>query len=667
MHPLLRTASLLILLSLLAWGCGQYQGGEFQPNALPQLSASTLDQYADTSIIMPRLSGLSSPSAQVDSLLHYAEWTKNTAENASLFYAQYAYDLATEHNWAEPRGMSANRLAWSKGKQARFGEDLEDAMVDARISKRLLADHPNPFWEADLHNLFGYLFNQMGQRDSAKYHFTTALQLAPRLANTPDLVQWNQAMILHNLGATCSLADSLEELSYYQRSDSLFASLENWENRSRLWLDWANYSFSIEGDFRKADSLLRFCIAYGEASNDIDILQKAAQTRGYLFKNRFAKSRDTLDFQTAVAALRRNLALPGGNAYYSYQVLGYLYQYSWAFDIDETHLDSAILHYKYALEGAHQEGGIGIMKDVSSDLSLLYPYNPAAFEDESIGQLLHRNYSGVVDTITNHAKSAYQRINAVEQRDLRISAATKRRNQLLISGFILLVLGGFAIIALQRQQNRRLRAEMSALRAQINPHFMSNSLNAIEHLVNQGENRAASKYLVKFSRLSRQILNSSADGIISLDKELATLKNFLALEQLRFSDKLTYDIKVHPDIDPIEVAFPAMLLQPYIENAIWHGIKPKEDGGHIQINVSREGKFLRCVVEDNGIGREAAQKRKEQSVLKQKSMGMDITQQRLRSLGRIKGKALMIEDLKHIDGSPSGTRIILTLPYKQLD
>ncbi|MEO0874227.1 MAG: histidine kinase, partial [Bacteroidota bacterium] len=405
----------------------------------------------------------------------------------------------------------------------------------------------------------------------------------------------------------------------------------------------------------------------GEASNDLDMLKDAFQRRGDIYKKRFSRTKDTSDFSTAARQLHIRLQLGGNGTYRSHQLLGNLYQYSWVFNIDESHLDSAIHHNKLALEGARQEGGIGIMQDVSINLSRLYPFKEEAFQDESIGRLLHRNYSGVVDTLTSYAKSAYQRINEVEQRDQRISAATKRKNQLIISGFVLLFIGGFAIIALQRQQNRRLRAEMSALRAQINPHFMSNSLNAIEHLVNQGENRAASKYLVKFSRLSRQILNSSAEGIVSLEKELATLKNFLALEQLRFSDKLTYDIQVAEEVDANMVAFPAMLLQPYIENAIWHGIKPKEDGGHIQVNIDKEGKTLRCVVEDNGIGREAAQKRKEQSVLKQKSMGMDITQRRLRSLGRVNGKPMLIEDLTNTDGSAAGTRIILKLPYKKLE
>ena len=664
MRPLTQTLAALTTLIVLIWGCERYQGSAFRPNDLEVLTTDQLSSYADTAATMAKLRQLPNKSKQVDSLLHFAEWTKRHDEEASLYYAQQAYDIATDQNWDIPRGISANRLAWSKGQRARYGEDVEDAMVDARISKRLLSKHPDPFWEADLHNLFGYLFNLKGQRDSAKYYFKEALHLAARLATRPELVKWNKAMILHNLATTCSLADSLEELSYYQQSDSLFQELENWENRSRLWLDWATFYVVSQRKYEKADSLLRFCLAYGEAANDPDVLSRAYGNRGYLFRRRFNRNQDLADFSTAVDQLRKSLAVQQNNTYRSHQLLGNVFQDSWAYDISEAHLDSAILHYKIALEEAREEGGIDIMKNVSYDISQLYPYKPEAFEDEPIGMFLHRNYNGVVDTITSYAKAAYQRINKVEQRDLKVSAANKRRNQLLLSGFLLLVLGAIATIALQRQQNRRLRAEMSALRAQINPHFISNSLNAIENLVNRGENRAASKYLVRFSRLSRQILAGSDSGIVSLEQELATLKNFLLLEQLRFSDKLTYDIEISSDLEPTQVAFPAMLLQPYIENAIWHGIKPKEEGGHVKVFVERDQKILRCIVEDNGIGRAAAQKQKEQSVLKQKSMGMKITQQRLRALGRVKGKALEIEDLTHADGSAAGTRIIIQLPYK---
>ena len=659
-----------ILLLLLLYSCGQYRGSDFEPQLLRQLTEEELKVYADTSLMLDRIKVMESPSQQVDSLLHFAEWVKNYDEEATLRYAQLAYDISTENNWNIPRGISANRLAWSKSNRIRYGEDTEGAMVDALISKRLLDGYKYPYWEEDISNLLGCLYIRKGNRDSARYYFIKALELNPKLQIEPAIAQKSRAMILHNLGSTFNGTDSLRQQYYYEQSDSLFQDLNNWENRTRLWLDWAIYYIDYPGVYQKADSLLNFCLSYGQANNDQNLLAKAHYLKGYLFQKKFYISADTAHFNLAVQQLKKSLEFSQDESYRIYQMLGKVFQDSWAEDIDESHADSAIYYYKQALIGARKEGGIRAMANTSEELAYLYSYDNGVHQaalGEKIGPFLDKSYKGAVYTITENAKAAYQRINKVELRDLRVSAANKRKDQQLISIISLLSVGVFFVIFLQRLQNRRLKAEMVALRAQINPHFMSNSLNAIEHLVNTGEARKASKYLVHFSRLTRQILNGSANSVISLSQELKTLKHFLALEQLRFSDKLNFNIECDPSIPTEKVATPALILQPYVENAILHGIKPKPEGGHINIRITREDNILKFVIEDNGIGREAARKLKETSVLKQqKSMGMDITQQRLKLLGRIKGPALEIEDLYHDDGTPTGTRVILRQPFKPL-
>jgi two-component sensor histidine kinase len=655
------------LLFLLLYSCNRYEGGSFEPAQLSLLSTKELERYADTSRILTHLSTFSNPSKKVDSLLHYAEWVKNYREDISLFYAQMAYDIATENNWSIPRAFSANRLAWSKGNKARFGEDLEDAMVDAMISKRLLADYPDPYWEADINNLFGFLHSKGGEQDSARHYFNKALELAPKLAAQPELVEWNRAMILHNLAATYVGEDPVKELEYYERSDSIFQQLDNKDNQTRLWLDLAQYYTVSRWEPEFADSLLLYCLDYGESNKDIDLLGKAYQFRGFLYQQKFFYFEKENDFNVALKMLRKSLELPLQDAYFSYELLGSCFHDSWAIDVDESHADSAIYYYKLALENASKAGSIAVMQSIGHDLFKLYRYDNYLHKDAlqvSIDSFLDSNYKTVVDTITLNAKTAYQRINEVEQRDLRLSTTIKRRNQQVASLAIVLTLLVLFIIFLQRLQNRRLKAEMSALRAQINPHFISNSLNAIENLVNKGNTRAASKYLVHFSRLSRHILNGSASGVVSLAQELKTLKHFLALEQLRFSDKLSYDIEIDPSVDTEAVIIPSMIFQPYVENAIWHGIKPKSEGGHINVFVTKEEKILKCIITDNGIGREEAARRKAVSLIKQKSMGMQITKDRLKSMGKVSGPALQIEDLYAKDGTAAGTKVILRFPYK---
>ena len=352
----------------------------------------------------------------------------------------------------------------------------------------------------------------------------------------------------------------------------------------------------------------------------------------------------------------------------TYQMIGATFHYMSANDAIRPNNDSAAYYYKLAILNAREKGAESNLKSASANLTILCA-KPKEINCETIlGDkaliFINTNYSALLDTITTHSKSAFQRINKVEQRDIRVSADNKRRIQLYIGIIIFGITGALFLILFQGQQNRRLKAEMKALRAQINPHFISNSLNAIESLVNLGNAKAAAKYLVHFSRLSRQILNGSRTATTSLSEELKTLKHFLALEQLRFRDKLTYETAVAEDINQDLVLVPAMILQPYVENSIWHGIKPKQTGGKVFIQVQKVGKKLRCIVEDNGIGRAAADKMQKASVLQHKSMGMQITEERLKGMGRIKGSQVKIEDLMDELGKPCGTRVILQFPYK---
>ena len=190
---------------------------------------------------------------------------------------------------------------------------------------------------------------------------------------------------------------------------------------------------------------------------------------------------------------------------------------------------------------------------------------------------------------------------------------------------------------------------MDALRAQINPHFMSNSLNAIENLVNMGKSQDASKYLIHFSRFTRRILTGSRHAVISLKDELKTLEHFLALEQLRFRDKLTYDIQVAPDVESDQVRIPshgsATLCGKF--HHPWHQTQTNRRAYSNQSRKART-RVLQCQIIDDGIGREKSRAMKKASVFQHKSMGMQITEDRLKAMGKIKGARVHIDDLTNM-------------------
>ncbi len=208
--------------------------------------------------------------------------------------------------------------------------------------------------------------------------------------------------------------------------------------------------------------------------------------------------------------------------------------------------------------------------------------------------------------------------------------------------------------------------EMQALRAQMNPHFIFNSLNSINSFILKNQRTEATEYLTKFSRLIRMMLHSSASAAVSLAEDLAALQLYMELESLRFEEKFDFKIECDPDLDPDFIHVPPMLLQPYVENAIWHGLMLKKEKGNLWVNINREGNDLICTVTDNGIGRKKAAEFKSISKDEHKSMGMRITADRIALLHQQNQEkaSVRITDLVFPDGSPGGTEVVIKIPVR---
>jgi hypothetical protein len=206
--------------------------------------------------------------------------------------------------------------------------------------------------------------------------------------------------------------------------------------------------------------------------------------------------------------------------------------------------------------------------------------------------------------------------------------------------------------------------EMQALRSQMNPHFIFNSLNSINRFILQNNKSQASEYLTKFSRLVRLILQNSQAAFISLESELESLGLYLALEALRFDYHFDYTIDVEDDLDLSVIKLPPMIIQPYIENAIWHGLMHKREKGHLVIQLRQENESLLCRIIDDGIGRKKAAELRSKSASSHKSMGMRITADRMAILQEEKQTDCYIEinDLVLADGTAGGTEVTLKIP-----
>lgn len=202
--------------------------------------------------------------------------------------------------------------------------------------------------------------------------------------------------------------------------------------------------------------------------------------------------------------------------------------------------------------------------------------------------------------------------------------------------------------------------KISALRAQMNPHFIFNSLNSIQHLIIANKREAAVKYLNKFSLLMRNLLETSIEKSIVLSEEINLLRKYLELESLRFDHSFTYTIEVDASLNPDLIEVPMLVVQPFVENALVHGLLPKKEGVKtLRVGFKKENNILICEVEDNGIGRQASQNSITYLKSKKKSRGIEITSKRLSIQNPFIENQITFEDLVDESGAAIGTKVII--------
>jgi LytS/YehU family sensor histidine kinase len=194
----------------------------------------------------------------------------------------------------------------------------------------------------------------------------------------------------------------------------------------------------------------------------------------------------------------------------------------------------------------------------------------------------------------------------------------------------------------------------------MNPHFIFNALNSVNQFISQNDERTANKFLSEFSRLMRLVLENSQEDFITLQKEEEIISLYVKLEHYRFRDKFDYTIRVDEDINKEIVVLPPMLIQPYIENAVWHGLRYSETKGLLDISMSKNKGGLTVVITDNGIGRKKSGELKTENQKKHNSTGLKNIQDRLQILNTVYKThyEVVIEDLHN----STGTRVIISLP-----
>jgi tetratricopeptide (TPR) repeat protein len=278
---------------------------------------------------------------------------------------------------------------------------------------------------------------------------------------------------------------------------------------------------------------------------------------------------------------------------------------------------------------------------------------------------LYRDFLGKLPNLVSKDRSLIdnkiledteQRISQLEkERELKDELIRKKNvfNYSLIGALILLTgLIIFIFRTLKKVQTKNKKIALQSLRREMNPHFIFNSLNSVNHFIATNNELEANQYLTKFSKLMRGVMENSTEDFIPFQQELDLLQNYLALEKTRFADKFDYEIEVDEDLNMQNLQIPGMLIQPFLENAIWHGLRYRTEKGLLKLSFEKNGSDLKILIEDNGIGIEESKKQKTQHQKTREGRGMKNTLERIQLLNDLYKKDITcsVKDKENING-----------------
>ncbi len=521
-------------------------------------------------------------------------------------------------------------------------------------------------------NMLGVVYRRMDAIRSALDYHKEALDLADA-QSTPSLEIQKSIAVSQNSMGNIYLALKQYDLALEQFQKSLKVEIRL-DNRLGLAINNHNIGYAKEkkGLIDEALEHYQQSLVYNnEINSDIGrVICYNSIGKIYIIQE---------DYETALPIINQALekAIKVNDQYYiasSYLNLGLIQLKKNQLETSKTNLEKALtISEEYNLKTSKIEAYeyLSELHEKTGDLNgaLAYYKDHIKLEETLTNE---RNLQYVNDLIIKYEsekKNNQIKELANENEIVKLKLAQNKRT------LILSLLGGFlvAIILFVLHRQRQLRnekriitLEQEMLRNQMNPHFIFNSLNSIKLYIINNEKENAVYYLNKFSKLIRKILVASTEKEISLEDELETMALYMNIENIRFSNEIAYRVDVAPEINTSIIKVPSLILQPFLENAIWHGLSTKSDNKEIHLTVKRkDSNHVSIFITDNGIGRNASQKIKNDKKLKRQSVGIDITKARLENFAKNFNDDYKLEIIDLYDnGKPSGTTIVLNIPTR---
>ena len=544
--------------------------------------------------------------------VHYHEMALEVAEKGELIEFKIA---SLNMLGAAYRGNEAIKAALDYHQEAlKLAESIEQPSLDVQRSINTAISG------------IGVIYQTLEQYDLAIDYFKRSLDYDEKLQNNEGLAL-NYRLIGECLEATGELEESL---NYYNTSLDINKTVGS--ERINIVSTYGIAHVYIHQDkLPEALELLESILPAAEKMGDQEILSAVYIHMGWVLR-RLKQYDQALGYLTRAREISAEYQLLGNN-FQANTFLHDLYK-------DMGQYERALEYYREA---------DGVRRAISNDRNRRYVYD-------------------VISRAESEKRSNQLEMLAKENEIVKLRLR-RNKNTLLVSA-LLLSLFTLILYILYRQyqlksDKKMLTLEQSMLRSQMNPHFLFNSLNSIKLYIINNQTNNAVHYLNKFSKLVRKILEASSLKEIPLAEELETVELYMNIENIRFSNEIQFDIEIDEDIDPHLIRIPSLILQPFLENALWHGLSSKEGEKVVSLHISngQEG-IIEISISDNGIGREEAERLKERKVLKRKSVGIDITRERLDNFSKDYQNSFDVKiiDLFNGSGKAAGTKVVLQIP-----
>lgn len=591
----------------------------------------------------------------------------------------------------------------------------DTSIVFAEKALDLAKKIPNRRGEGMALNMIAISMNNLSRTDSAKKYYEQALHIFETTHDTMGMMH-----LYNNLGnLTSNTGDYSTSIHYYLKVLNLAESSQKKElialasnNLAIIYFDWSKYDLALDfykkslGILGQLNDTMKMAALfnnigelYRETNQHDSALSNYQKALGLAFRSRNQKSMMNAYLNLGDAMKLRNMDQEAF-AYYrlaSEQAREIKSDYGIAYaNIQQAEL--------YLAENNSAKGGQSAMEG----LRLAQKLKHVKLEKEAHFQLFryyettgnyqaalshHLEFTNLKDTLFNqssrkeiirlqtefetekkereiaqlNAEKATQELEIDRQKSLRIITTLIALTLLSGAAFFHSRSRVKQLAEKNKLEKQKYEVEQKLLRVQINPHFIFNSLNSIQGFMLGNNIGAAQSFLGKFAQLIRLILENSRKSLVSVEDEINTLQLNLELEQMRFANKFTFGFEIDENIDMANTYIPPMLIQPFVENALIHGIQPKKEEGQIQIRMVRSANAITAYVRDNGIGRDASSAIKSKQIKTHKSLGQQLTKERLELLGSKNGQTFYFEvsDLKDENGQATGTEVKIVMPWEE--